>query len=160
MSKLFILFSLLHLTLLYAQSINFIEEKYHDAIESTFTKTGIISFLDKNITVEYPKETTKLIYTQGFLRIEENNNSQTMTLEDKPEIELFFTLFKAIYFEDKRLLSSYFLEDKENQTFTLTPKALISSYIDKVRYKKENNKLLFLEIFFASQDRVRIEELD
>ena len=149
----------------FALTINFSEEKYHEAIDSSFTKEGNITFLDNSIEVAYKDDDAKVIYHDENLTIVEKGEKKEIDLESRPEVKMFFTLFRAIYFEDKALLEEFFKLTVFDGVTTLSPNAVVSNYIDKVRYKKSresNNskvKLDFLEINFALGDRVRIEEI-
>ena len=152
---------LLLLTLfLSAKTIQFSEEKYHEALDKSFTKEGNITFLDKSMEIEYKNTKEKLIYSGNLLVIEKAGERKEINIENKPSIKMFFVLFDAIYFERKEILDSYFNNKTENSVQKLMPKALIASYIDSVIFKKSNQKLIFLEINFHSGDRIHIEELD
>jgi len=156
----FLLVSILLTLTLSAKTIQFSEEKYHEALDTSFTKKGKITFLENSLEILYEAEKSKLIYSEDLLIIKSKEESKEINLKDKPQINMFFTLIRGIYFEDKELLSNFFNLTNDDKVYTLTPKPITSNYIDKVLYKKTKEKLDFLEIYFSSKDRTRIEELN
>jgi len=159
MFKILMLFTLLSLSL-FSKTVHFSEEKYHEAIDATFTKEGNITFLDKSVEVVYFDDKSRLFYSGERLTMERKGKKREVDIGKKPEIKMFFTLFRAIYFDDREELLSFFKIERFQGITTLIPLELVSNYIKRVEYKKIEEKLIFMEIWFASEDRVRIEELD
>ncbi len=159
MFKILILISLLTLTAM-SQTIHFSEEKYHAALETSFNKEGNITFLDDRIEVIYFKNRRKLIYQKELLTVEKEGKKEEIDLRERPEVKIFFTLFRAIYFDDQKLISSFFTHKEREGINILSPQDMVSHYIEQVRYKRDEKKLIFLEINFVSRDRIHIEELD
>ena len=143
-----------------AKTIQFSEEKYHEALDKSFRKEGNITFSEKSMVIQYKGKEEKLIYQENLLVIEREGKRKEIDLDTQPSLKMFFILFDAIYFERKEVLESYFKTKEENAVQKLNPKAMIASYIDSVIYKKSNQQLIFLEINLHSGDRIHIEELD
>lgn len=143
-----------------AKTIHFSEEKYHEALDTSFTKEGNITFLDEQIEIVYFEDNSKLRYSENLLIIEKDGQKREIDLSEKPEIKMFFTLFRAIYFDEKSIIDSFFTTSIFDNIITLTPLSMVSPYIEKVSYQKTEEKLIFLEIIFTLEDRIRIEELD
>lgn len=158
MVRIIVVFLLL-LVSVFPKTIQFSEAKYYDALEKTFHKEGKIIFTGEKIQVVYD-DTTTVTYTGDFLYTEKEGQIKKLDLSKKPEVKMFFLLFDAIYFNNKEVLSSYFMSQKSKGVMILTPRDNISRYINIVHYQKTRNKLNFLEIKLMNKDWIRIEELN
>ena len=143
---------------IFAQSISFSEERYHEALDATFKKTGKIKFLKHSIEIVYDGDDTVLIYNGDLLTTQRGETKKELDLSKKPAVKMFFLLFEAVYFDNKKVLESYFTIKRTKEFVSLAPHKSISSYIDSVSYKKTNKKLNFLQINLGNKDRIRIEE--
>ncbi|MCI0501577.1 MAG: hypothetical protein L0Y61_07500 [Epsilonproteobacteria bacterium] len=141
-----------------AQSIHFSEEKYHEALGTTLKKTGKIDFLEHSIKIIYDTDNTVVTYDGDVLITQKGTTKKELDLSQNPAIKMFFVLFEAIYFENKKVLEAYFVLEETKEYVSLIPRKNISSYISSVSYKKTNKKLNFLQINLSNKDRIRIEE--
>jgi len=155
-----LIFSTLFMLNSSAKTIHFSEEKYYEALEKSFSQEGNITFSDESIEIVYFEDKRKLLYTEDQLKIDKEGEKKTIDLSDKPEISIFFKLFRAIYFNDQETLNTFFTTEKLKELTILSPLPLIAKHIKKVNYKKTEKKLIFLDILFSSEDRIHIEELD
>ena len=152
---------IVYMTLLVnADSMKFVESRYHYALDATFKQVGVISFTKEYIEINYVKQHKILKYTGDILTTKYKDKKEILDLNSNPSVKLFFLLFDAIYFEKKMFLTSYFKVSKAKSQIILTPKKKISSFIKKVTYHKEKNKLLYLNIVMTNKDRIKIEEVD
>ena len=142
-----------------AQTIYFSEEKYYEALESTFNKKGEIHFLKDKIEVKYDGDDTLLTYSDDLLITKKGTTIKKLDLTNKPSVKMFFVLFEAIYFEKKEILQTYFSIQKKGKAVEMLPHKNIADYIENVQYKKTNKKLDFLQINLSNDDRIRIEEI-
>jgi|GEM_PF-4366236 len=145
---------------IFAQSISFSEERYHEALDATFKKTGKIKFLKHSIEIMYDGDETVLIYSGDLLITQKGEVKKELDLSKRPAVKIFFVLFEAVYLDNdnKKVLESYFSIKETKGLVSLTPHKNISSYVDSASYKKTNKKLNFLQINLSSKDRIRIEE--
>ncbi|MDD2640641.1 MAG: hypothetical protein PHS65_06570 [Arcobacteraceae bacterium] len=144
----------------FAKNIHFLEEKYYEALDSTFKKTGNINFLKNSIEISYDGDESVLKYKDDLLVIQGTETEKVVDLTQKPVVKMFFILLKAVYFDNREIFESYFTIKKTKEFILLKPHGSVSSYIDVVRYKKINNKLEFLQINLRNKDRIRIEEIE
>lgn len=145
---------------IFAQSIKFFEEKYYEALSKTIKKTGKIKFLKSSIEIIYDGDDTVLIYKDDLLITQKEDTKKVLDLSKSPAVKIFFILLEAIYFDNRRLLESYFTIKETKEYISLVPRKNISSYLDIVRYKKTNKKLNFLQINMSNKDQIRIEEIN
>ena len=147
--------------LVFAKGIHFSETKYYDALEKTFTKKGNIIFDGKGkIRIEYEANQGVLTYTGDFLYIEKKGKTKKIDVRVKPEIKMFFTLFEAIYLNKNHVIEAFFERKVTEGITTLLPSKKSEKYILNVRYKREQDKVVFLEIYLTNKDWVKIETGD
>ncbi len=144
----------------FSKTISFSEEKYYEALESTFNKKGEIHFLKDKIEVKYEGDDTLLTYSDDILITKKGKKIKKLDLTKNPSVKMFFVLFEAIYFDKKEILKSYFSMQKKGKIVEMLPHKNISHYIENVQYKKTNNKLDFLQINLSNKDRIRLEEIE
>lgn len=157
MFKIFVYVFFISLPVL-AESIQFSEEKYYDALGTTLKKTGKIDFLEHSIKIMYDSDKTVVIYNGDVLITQESETKKELDLSKNPAVKMFFVLFDAIYFDNRKVLETYFDISETQEYISLKPHKEISSYIDSVYYRKTNKKLHFLQINLSNKDRIRIEE--
>ena len=143
---------------IFSQTIQFSEEKYFDSLEMIFYKKGKISFLKDKIEIIYNNDTSILTYSDDRLIKQEGSDIQSLDLQTRPAIKMFFILFEAVYFDKKEILQSYFIQKIKSGITHLTPHKSIAIYIKSVQYQKQGKHLRFLEINLTNNDRILIEE--
>lgn len=143
---------------IFAQSIRFSEERYHNALDATFKKTGKIKFLKHSIEIMYDGDETVLIYNGDVLINQTGDVKKELDLSKRPAVKIFFVLFDSVYHDNKKVLESYFSINEAEGVVLLTPLDIISSYVDSASYKKTDKKLDFLQINLRNKDNIRIEE--
>ena len=157
MVRIWVLLLILSLDVL-GQGIHFSEERYHEALDASFKKTGTIKFLKNSIEIVYDGDETKLIYSDDLLITQTGDLKKELNLTQRPVVKIFFVLFEAVYFDNTKVLESYFKMKENRGIVSLTPNDNISSYVESVSYKKTDKKLDYLQINLSSKDRIRIEE--
>lgn len=141
----------------FAQTIHFKEQRYIYALNNSIYKKGFIDFSKKSIETWYEKSDEKLIFKDSNLYIKKGS---TLTQNNNIASKVYFTLLEGIFFDNKDKINSFFkIEQKEEKTLLL-PKNSVSNYLEKVEYKKQDNKLEFLKIFLLNNDRIIIEQID
>ena len=143
-----------------AKTIYFSEEKYYEAVESTFNKKGKIHFLKDKMEINYDGDDTLLTYSGNILITQKGTVVKKLNLITKPSVKMFFVLFEAIYFDKTNILQTYFSMKKIGDTVDMLPHKNIANYIESVQYQKTNTKLDFLQINLSNEDRIRIEEIE
>jgi len=143
-----------------SRTIYFSEEKYYEALESTFNKKGKIHFLKDKMEIHYDGDDTLLTYSDDILITQKGTTVEKLDLTTNPSVKMFFVLFEAIYFEKMNILQSYFSMKKKGKIVEMLPHKSIANYIESVQYKKTNTRLDFLQINLSNEDRIRIEEIE
>lgn len=138
--------------------IDFIEDKYINALNIKVSKEGHIDFKDDTITLKYKKSEKSVTFTKENILITQNNKETKYTHNEQKPYTLYFTMIDAVYKNDLTKLEAYFSVSQKNDTVTLSPIGEIGSIMNKIEYNKKNNKL-FMQIYFTNEDIITIHEI-
>ena len=154
-----ILLFLLINAFLWAQTIDFKEEKHLSALNHSVIKKGSIQFEGDSIKIAYAQSDTILTYTPNRLVIQNKSDIQEINLNQHLDKEIYFLLLKDIFFDNQHTIETYFFIEQQPNKTILTPKNMLSNFIEKIEYKK-SNKLEFLKLYFVNSDRIFIEQIN
>lgn len=76
------------------------------------------------------------------------------------ELTIFSKLIKGIYRNQQEELTEYFEITNENEKTILVPNEYLSNAIQKIEYKKIEEKLEFLKIYFSNEDWINIVQIN
>lgn len=156
MSKIILIF-LIALNL-YSNEIAFKESKYISALQSVITKAGTLNIDNSFILLKYPLENLEIKFGENNIIKEKDKLTQTLQYEDNIELSIFSKIIKSIFFDKSEELNEYFTLEKNKDLTTLIPNDYISNVIEKIEYKKNASKLIFLKIYFINEDWINIEQ--
>ncbi len=145
---------------LIAETVSFREGKYVEAVNLYTYRDGNVTYTQNKTVVSY-KDGKKIVKNDNNLTIydEENKVLTVINLTERPEIELYFSLTKALFQKDFDLLKENFeLKQTDAKTFKFIPKDDTAKFIDKLELaldKEEKVKVLTLE--FRNGDKTKIE---
>lgn len=156
MHKIFIfLFALL--VNLFAQTIEFEEEKYIISLETSVYKHGTIEFNNNFTKVLYKNTSKEFLFFDDYLLIKDNDNEQKFDYEEKIELSLFAKLINLIYKNESENIEEFFkVEKNEDKSINLIPNEYLKNTISKIEYKKDENILKYLKIYFKNGDYIKI----
>ncbi len=149
----------LFISSVYADIVNFKENRYLYAIDNSFSKKGTIIFEKESIEVSYNLDSKIMVYSNDKLTIKDGDEVYEVDLEKNIHMKVFFYLLEAIYYNRQDHLKEFFTIKDDNSTILLNPKDLVSNYISHISYKK-TKRLDFLEIKLNNKDRIYIEEIN
>ncbi len=139
----------------FALLIEFKEERYLYALDNSIYKKGYIEFKQNSIKTWYENNKETLYF----------NNDKLYKIIDKEQIELnniaakiYFLILEGIFHNNSNVIDKFFTQRKQNNLIILSPKEIISKYMQKVEYKKHKEKLIFLKIYLHNNDRIIIEQ--
>jgi len=154
MYKLFLI--LILTTFSFASSINFKEEKYVSALQTSVYKDGNINIQDNKITVSYKNLNSSYIFYDSYFILKDKDNEQQLNYEDSVELSLFYKLISFIYKNRQDSIEDFFKIENIEGIYNLIPNEYISNAIDKIEFKKNLDKLEFLKIYFRNEDYIKI----
>lgn len=159
MFKILFLFLLSTLFLL-ANPIKFKEEKHINALQSSIYKNGILKIEDNFIEIIYKEDNKSFIFYNDHIILKTKEKEDTLKYEENIELSVFLKLIKSIYKNQPEDLKEYFGIASENEKTILTPNEYLANVIQKIEFKKTNEKLEFLKIYFVNEDWINIVQIN
>jgi len=140
----------------FASNINFKEEKYVSALQTSVYKYGNINIQANKIIVSYKNPNSSYIFYEDYFILKDKNKEQKLNYDEKVELSLFYKLITLIYQDRQYDIQEFFQLKEDDGNIILIPNEYISNTIDKIEYKKEQNRLKFLKIYFKNEDYIKI----
>jgi len=155
MQKYFLSFLLLIATLS-AQSYNFSELRYSDAIGKFTQLEGKITFKPEGLNIEYPKSKRVLEYDGEEILFYEDGKERELPSAQASQMAHYFDILKLLHQGDASELKENFeLEELNGQTL-LKPKGTIKYYIEHIELIKEDKILKYVKLFLKNSDYITI----
>ena len=156
-----VLFLLLSSTLfLFANPIKFKEEKYVNALQTSVNKNGILKLENDFIEINYFEENKSFIFYNDYIILKTKEKEDTLKYEENIELSVFLKLIKSIYKNQPEDLKEYFDITNEDKKTILIPNEYLSNVIQRIEYKKIDNRLEFLKIYFVNEDWINIVQIN
>jgi len=143
-------------TLLFAQSYNFTELRYSDAINHYTQLEGKIAFQKDGLDIQYPKTGKELHYKDGELHYFENGKEISLSDIQAGKIIQYFDILMLVHSGDENELKDMFSLEKANDEDILKPLGSLKDYIDHIILRKENNSLQYMKLFLQNSDTISI----
>lgn len=159
MFKILFLFLLSTLFLL-ANPIKFKEEKYINALQSSIYKNGILKIEENFIEIIYKEDNKSFIFYDDHIILKTKEKEDTLKYEENIELSVFLKLIKCIYKNQPEDLKEYFDITNEDKKTILIPNEYLSNVIQRIEYKKIDNRLEFLKIYFVNEDWINIVQIN
>jgi len=140
----------------FASNINFKEEKYVSALQTSVYKYGNINIQVNKIIVSYKNPNSSYIFYEDYFILKDKNKEQKLNYDEKVELSLFYKLITLIYQDRQDDIQEFFQLKEDDGNIILIPNEYISNTIEKIEYKKEQNRLKFLKIYFKNEDYIKI----
>jgi len=145
---------------LQAQTINFKETKYVEALQ-------LYTYRDGNVTYDESKTVVK--YRDGKIITKRDNNLTvqndkgklltTINLNEKPEVALYFQLTKALFSKNFDTLKDSFEVKQIKNQYEFVPKGETKNVIQNIELSMDNNNSVnFFVINFTNMDTIKIEK--
>lgn len=155
MKKVILLF-LASYMLLFADTINFEEERYVASLQKSIFKKGSLEIRDDFIELSYRGEDKIYDFYDDYVILKSSTQEQKYSYDEKMELNLFVKLIRLIYENKKESVDEFFSFKKDGDTILLEPKEQLSRHIQKIEYKKLKNVLVFLKISFKNDEWIKI----
>jgi hypothetical protein len=144
------------MTTLSAQSYDFTELRYSDAIGKFTQLEGKITFKPEGLDIEYPKSKRALEYDGEDIIFYENEKERELPSAQASQMARYFDILKLLHEGDASELEENFeVKEKDGQTL-LKPKGAIKYYIEHIELIKENKELKYVKLFLKNSDYITI----
>lgn len=151
-----LLFLSIFISSIFADKINFSEEKYLGSLETSVYKYGTIEFNNDFVKVSYKNISNEFLFFDDYLIIKNKNDEQKFDYEEKIELSLFSKLINLIYRNQEENVDNFFKIEKSEDVINLIPNEYLANSISKIEYKKDENVLKYLKIYFKNEDYIKI----
>ncbi|WP_419782609.1 hypothetical protein [Malaciobacter marinus] len=141
---------------LFSNEIEFKEEKYIDALNTSVYRNGILNINKDFIKVAYPQQNKSFTFTKENIIEKNAKKENVITYEDNLDLTIFSKIIESIYTNKVENIKEYFDIKKSNKVTTLLPNEYVANVIDKIEYQKIDSKLKFLKIYFTNNDWINI----
>ncbi len=156
-----ILFLFLFFTLfLFSKEIEFKEEKYIGALNTSVYRDGILNIEKDFIKVSYPQQNRTFTFTKENIIEKDGKTENIITYEDNLDLTIFSKVIESIYTNKIENIKEYFQIKKSDGNTTLIPSEYVANVIKKIEYKKIDSKLKFLKIYFTNDDWINIVQIN
>lgn len=155
MKKIFLLL-LSSFILLFADVINFQEERYISSLSKSVFKKGSLEIRSDFIELSYVGEDKIYDFYDDYIILKSSNETQKYSYDEKMELNLFSKLIRLIYGNKKDGIDEFFNSKKDGDLIVLEPKEQLSRHIEKIEYKKLKGVLVFLKISFKNDEWIKI----
>ncbi len=152
--------TILAMTLLFssltAKSFNFSELRYSDALDSSTKLKGEIRFEINSLYIKYINSNKTILYKESDLIFKEGSAVLKIDEVQKQRISQYFKVVLLLYSNDEKKLNKKFDIVRNKNKITLSPKADLKNYIDKIVLTKLLGKLKQIELFLSNRDKIII----
>lgn len=145
---------------LFADTIKFKEEKYVNALQSSVFRNGMLKLEKDFIEIIYQEEHKSFIFYNDRIVLKTKEKEENLKHGDNIELSVFLKLIKSIYKNQQEDLKEYFEITNEKEKTVLSPNEYLANVIQKIEYKKANDKLDFLKIYFINEDWIKIVQIN
>lgn len=150
---------LLYIISLHAQTQNFKETKFVEALELYTYRDGNISYDGTKTVVRYRdgKIITK-VDSNLTVRNDKNEILTTIDLNKRVEVALYFRLSKALFSKNFNTLKENFDIEQKDKEYRFSPKDDTKEVISDIELSlKADNSVDFFIINFTNRDTIKIE---
>lgn len=151
-----VLLSLLLVGSVFAQSYDFTELRYSDAIDRYTQLEGKITFNTDGLNISYPQSARKLDYKDDTLVYYENGKEVSLPDMQASKMMQYFDILSLLHNGDESELEDMFEIENESNRKILKPLGSIKNYINYIELRKEDNRLQFIKLFLQNNDTISI----
>ena len=153
-------FILLINTTLFADTVNFKEGKYVEALDIFTYRDGNVSYTQTQTVIHY-KDGKIITKIDDNLTVHDEDNKllTTINLAKRPDISLYFRLTKALFLKDfESLKENFYIKKLRDKNYLFEPKNETKKIIKEIRLslQKDETPKEFI-ISFNNGDIVKIE---
>lgn len=155
MSKIIIL--ILTFLIASADSFNFTELRYSDALDRSIELRGEISFLENGLSINYKESKKSLHLEEEKLTYIEDGKDITLDESKKQKIIQYFEIIILLHNSDEKLLKTMFDIEIGAENTLLKPKGTIRHFVTHIELSKIEKKLKKIKLFLINSDYITIK---
>ena len=140
----------------FAQSYDFTELRYSDAINRYTLLEGKISFNKNGLNIKYPKSSRELDYKDDTLLYYENEKEISLPDMQVSKMIQYFEILSLLHNGDESELEDMFEVENQADGKILKPLGAIKNYISNIELKNEDKRLQNIKLFLQNNDTISI----
>ena len=148
--------TLLLINLLFADTYNFTELRYSDALDKSIELKGEITFTDNSLNIKYPNKDKELNYIDSTLSYFENDSKVQLDEEQTQKIVNYFEILTLVHNGNEDEMKKMFSIKNLNAKTQLTPIGILENYIAYIELYKKENELSKIKLFLQNNDSITI----
>ncbi len=141
---------------LFAQTYNFTELRYSDAINRFTQLEGKISFNTDGLNISYEQNAREIDYKNGVLLYYENGKEVSLPDMQASKMMQYFDTLSLLHQGDESELEAMFEIENQANIKILKPLGVIKNYINFIELRKYENKLQYIKLFLKNNDTISI----
>lgn len=140
-----------------ANSFNFTELRYSDALGSSMELRGEISFLKNGLSINYRYAKKSLHLQDGKLTYKEDDQEITLDESKSGQITQYLETIILLHSGDDKLLKSVFDIETIGEKSVLKPKGSLSYFVTFIELVKNEEQLKEIKLFLKNSDQISIK---
>lgn len=140
-----------------ADSFNFTELRYSDALGKSMKFKGQISFLQHGLSIKYIENKKSLHLQNTKLTYKENGQEITLDEQQAQKITQYFDILILLHSGDDQLIKTIFDVQISSDKTLLKPKGSVSHFITSIELVKEEENLKEIKLFLKNSDTITIK---
>lgn len=141
---------------LFAQTYNFTELRYSDAINRSIQVEGKISFNIDGLNISYPQSAREIDYKNDTLIYYENDKEVSLPEMQASKMMQYFDILRLLHKGDESELEGMFEIENKSNIKILKPLGAIKNYINLIEFRKYDNELKYIKLFLQNNDTISI----
>ncbi|EHP29894.1 hypothetical protein SMGD1_1370 [Sulfurimonas gotlandica GD1] len=158
MSKIIIL--ILSFLIANADSFNFTELRYSDALGRSMELNGEISFLKNGLSINYKESKKNLRLQDSKLTYKEDGQEIILDESQTQHIIQYLETIILLHSGDGKLLKSMFDVEIHADKTLLKPKGSLRHFVNSIELEKSEKKLKEIKLFLKNSDKITIKIAD
>lgn len=155
MSKIIIL--ILTFLIANADSFNFTELRYIDALDKSIELRGEISFFKNGLSINYKESKKSLHLKEEKLTYIQDGKDMTLDESKKQKIIQYFEIIILLHNSDEKLLKTMFDIEIGGEKTLLKPKGTMRHFVTHIELVQKENNLKKIKLFFKNSDYIIIK---
>ena len=140
----------------FAQTYEFLETRYSDAIERSIELKGEINFTKDGLGIYYAKGDKLLIYINGTLTYSENDELKELDSTTVIRITQYFEILILLHNGDEASMEENFVIKNKPPLIELKPKGDLEAYLKVIELTKIENFLKKIHLVLKNDDIITI----
>ncbi|MCF6308974.1 MAG: hypothetical protein L3J19_00640 [Sulfurimonas sp.] len=143
-----------------ADSFNFTELRYSDALDRTIELKGEISFLQNGLSIEYKQSKKSLHLLDEKLTYKEGEQLIALDESKSQKIIQYLEIIILLRNSDDKLLKSMFDMEISGEKTVLKPKGNLRYFLTYIELVKREENLKEIKLFLKNSDHIIIKIAD